>query len=467
MNISVLETGVILIVDDNPNNLEVLSETLMDTGWEILIAVNGEGAIAQAEYACPDIILLDVMMPGIDGFTACQRLKLNPVTCDIPIIFMTALSETVDKVKGLSLGAVDYITKPFEHEEVLARIKTHLQIRNLTKQLKTHNQKLKQEIADRLAVETKLQKLTQELEQSVEQRTSQLSQALQNFQQAQVTLVQQEKMSTLGELVAGIAHEINNPVNFIYGNLSHAKGYIEDIVGLLNLYQADYPNPTPRIQAEQTALDMDFIQDDLLKLFSSVTMGAQRIRDIVKSMRTFSRVDEASVKTVDIHEGIESTLTILDHRLKVGSHNPAIAVVREYGQLPLVECCAGQLNQVFMNILSNAIDALEEYSQQQMDQGNARQPRQIRISTEIIRDNWIAIRIADDGSGIDEKLKARLFDPFFTTKPAGKGTGLGLSISYALIVEMHGGNLYCQSALGEDTEFVVEIPIRQDMCLAA
>lgn len=448
MNSAIDQHVTVLIVDDNPANLGVLSDTLDQVGLEVWVAQSGKISLERVNYALPHLILLDIMMPEMDGFETCRQLKANPKTRDIPIIFMTALSDTEHKVEGFNLGAVDYITKPFQQDEVLARIKLHLKLSDLTEKLAEKNDLL-------------------------EEKVSELSQAYSESQQLQLKLVQSEKMSSLGQMAAGIAHEINNPVNFIYGNLSHAKGYIEDIVGLLNLYQADYPNPTPRIQAEQTALDMDFIQDDLLKLFGSVTTGAQRIRDIVKSMRTFSRVDEASVKAVDIHEGIESTLTILNHRLQVGSHNPAIAVVREYAQLPLVECYAGQLNQVFMNILSNAIDALEEYSQQQMDQGNARQPRQIRISTEIIRDNWIAIRIADNGSGIDEKLKARLFDPFFTTKPVGKGTGLGLSISHSLVVKMHGGDLYFQSALGGGTEFVVEIPIRQvrqvrqDVCLAA
>ncbi|MFN6484932.1 MULTISPECIES: response regulator [unclassified Nostoc] len=470
MNIPVLETGVILIVDDNPNNLEVLSEALMDTGWEILIAVNGEGAIAQAEYACPDIILLDVMMPGIDGFTACQRLKLNPVTCDIPIIFMTALSETVDKVKGLSLGAVDYITKPFEHEEVLARIKTHLQIRNLTKQLQIDNQQLQQEIADRLAVETKLQKLTQELEQRVEERTFQLSQALHNFQQAQVCLVQQEKMSTLGELVAGIAHEINNPVNFILGNLNHASEYTQNFIDLFKLYQQYYPNPEGEIQQKIDEIDIDFLMQDSLQIMSSMYKGTKRLAQMIHSLRHFSRRDDSVVQPIDIHEGIDSTLLILQYRLKANSERFEIQIIKDYGSLPPVECFPGPLNQVFMNLLANAIDAIEEsfvtnanfskIAASGVHLLSVEDNGKITIRTALHKQgSVVVIKIADNGIGMTEEVKQRLSEPMFTTKPVGKGTGLGLSISRQIIEEKHGGTLSFVSEPGKGTEFCIEIPV--------
>lgn len=436
MNPAIDQTVNVLIVDDNPANLGVLSDTLDQAGLEVWVAQSGKIALERVNYALPHLILLDIMMPEMDGFETCRQLKANPKTKDIPVIFMTALSDTENKVEGFRLGAVDYITKPFQQDEVLARIKLHLKLSDLTEKLANKNAQL-------------------------EEKVTELSQAYSDLQQLQLQLIQGEKMSGLGQMAAGIAHEINNPVNFIYGNLSHAKDYIEDIVGLLNLYQADYPHPTPRIQAEQAAIDLDFIQDDLLKLFDSITIGAQRIHDIVKSMRIFSRTDETCAKAVDIHEGIESTLTILNHRLKASPDYPAIAVVREYGQLPLVECYAGQLNQVFMNILSNAIDALEEHNQRQTAQGTARPSSYMRIRTELVDENRIAIRIADNGPGIDEKLQTRLFDPFFTTKPVGKGTGLGLSISYEIVVEKHGGQIYCQSLPEQGTTFVIEIPIQQ------
>ncbi|WGV25802.1 hybrid sensor histidine kinase/response regulator [Halotia branconii] len=457
MNLPFMETGVILIVDDNPNNLEVLSEALIDTGWEILIAVNGEGAIAQAEYACPNIILLDVMMPGIDGFATCKRLKSNPKTCDIPIIFMTALSETVDKVKGLNLGAVDYITKPFEQEEVLARVKTHLKIYNLSQQLQTQNQQLKQEISERLAVELQLQKLTQELEQRVQERTFQL-------QQAQINLVQQEKMSALGELVAGIAHEINNPVNFILGNLNHASEYTQNFIDLLYLYQQYYPEPEVEIAQKIDEIDLDFLIQDFPQIISSMHKGTKRLAQMIHSLRHFSRRDDAAAKPTDIHEGIENTLLILQYRLKANPERPAIEVIREYESLPLVECFPGPINQVFMNLLANAIDAIEEgmgIAHWGLEQGFC-QPitPKIWIRTSLkAQSSTVTIQIADNGIGMTEEVKQRLSEPMFTTKPVGKGTGLGLSITRQIIEEKHDGAIWFVSEAGEGTQFWIEIPL--------
>lgn len=436
MNPVIDQPVTVLIVDDNPANLGVLSDTLDQAGLEVWVAQSGKIALERVEYALPHLILLDVMMPEIDGFETCRRLKANPTTQNIPVIFMTALSDTENKVEGFHLGAVDYITKPFQQEEVLVRIKLHLKLAELSINLEEKNAQLEQKVAE-------------------------VSHAYSDLKQMQLQLIQGEKMSSIGQMAAGIAHEINNPVNFIYGNLSYAQDYIEDIVRLLTLYQADYPNPTPRIQAEQEAIDLEFIQDDLIKLFNSITVGAQRIHDIVKSMRIFSRVDETGPKMVDVHEGIDSTLTILHYRLKARPENAAIEVAKDYGQLPLVECYAGQLNQVFMNILSNAIDALDEASHSEKLSGEIREAGRIQVTTEMVGEDAIAIRIADNGPGIGEAVKSRLFDPFFTTKPVGKGTGLGLSISYELIVEKHHGKLYCQSEPGQGAEFVIEIPIRQ------
>lgn len=442
MNLVLDQNTNILIVDDNPANLSVLSDTLDQAGLEVWVAQSGRVALERVKYALPNLILLDVMMPDIDGFETCRQLKANSETKDIPVIFMTALSDTEHKVEGFQLGAVDYITKPFQQEEVLARIKLHLKLSDLSEKLEEKNALLEQKVVE-------------------------LGKAYSDLQQMQIQLIQGEKMSGLGQMAAGIAHEINNPVNFIYGNLSHAKDYIEDVMRLLNLYEKEYPAPSPCIQAEQDAIDLDFLRDDLLKLFNSMTLGAQRIHQIVKSMRIFSRVDEMDAKAVNIHEGIDSTLMILHHRLKAGPEHAAIEVIREYDQLPMIECYAGQLNQVFMNLLSNAIDALEEDNQQRPPEGSSKQPSRIQISTEVVGNDWITIRIADNGPGISENVRARLFDPFFTTKPVGKGTGLGLSISYEIVVEKHGGKLYCQSAPGQGSEFVIEIPMQQQTSLVA
>ncbi|MBD2357845.1 response regulator [Tolypothrix sp. FACHB-123] len=455
------ETNLILIVDDTPTNLEVLSEALTDAGFDVAVATSGESAIKQVEYEPPELILLDVMMPGIDGFETCYRLKTNPKTQHIPIIFMTALADTVDKVKGLSLGAVDYITKPFQQAEALARIQIHLKLQNVTLALEKQNVRLQQEIQERVSAELALQKLTQELEQRVADRTKELSQALQDLQKAQVKLIQSEKLATLGQLVAGVAHEINNPVNFIHGNLQHASCYIEDLLELINLYQTQFPNSNPEIAKKSKEIDLEFLRLDLPKIISSMAIGTQRIQEIVQSFRNFSRHDEAEVKKVNIHDGLNSTLMLIDHRLKAKPGYPAIQLIKDYGNLPAVECFAGKMNQVFMNVLSNAIDALEELMGNEQSFENSISPI-IRIHTEVVASDRIMIRIADNGPGITEIVQKRVFDPFFTTKPAGKGTGLGMSISHQIVVEKHGGSLYCVSCPGNGAEFVIEIPIKQE-----
>ncbi|MEG5064802.1 GAF domain-containing protein [Microcoleus sp. B3-A4] len=292
-------------------------------------------------------------------------------------------------------------------------------------------------------------------------QAEQIAQSLKDLQHTQAQLIQTEKMSGLGQLVAGIAHEINNPVNFIYGNLNHASEYTASLVSLLEVYQQQYPDSSPEIDKLSEDIDVEFLLEDLPKLLSSMKVGADRIRQIVLSLRNFSRLDESQMKAVDIHEGIDSTLLILQHRLKSNADCANIVLVKEYGTLPLVECYVGQLNQVFMNVIGNAIDALDSHKLL-ADQSVA---PQIKISTSVGKLNdtipSAVIRISDNGTGISESMRKRIFDPFFTTKSVGKGTGLGLSISYQIVVEKHGGVLKCNSELGKGTEFAIEIPLRQ------
>ncbi|WP_321161586.1 AAA family ATPase [Lyngbya sp. CCAP 1446/10] len=341
-----------------------------------------------------------------------------------------------------------------------------VKVQERTREVTEKNALLKQEIRERISTESALR----QSEVQLKEQAVQLEIALIELQQTQAQMIQTEKMSSLGQLVAGIAHEINNPINFIYGNLTHATEYMQYLLQIINIYQRTYPNLTPELAAVTEEIELDFLQQDLVKILKSMKVGVERIRNIVIGLRNFSRLSESEMKQVDIHEGIESTLLILQHRLHptvqledgdergevVGITDREIQVIKEYGNLPLVECYAGELNQVFMNILGNAIDALALLDNQQCP------TPAIRIRTEVKGTSAI-VSIADNGLGMNESVRLRVFDPFFTTKPVGSGTGLGLSVSHSIIVQKHGGKLTCISAPRRGAEFVMEIPLSQSI----
>lgn len=421
MSTSQINSGFILIVDDNPTNLSVLAQILNSGGLSIRIATDGESALEllEEDSELPELIILDVQMPGIDGFETCIRLKTNPKTYHIPVIFMTAAVDVASKVKGLSLGAVDYITKPFEGEEVLARVRIHLQIQQLTK---------------------KQQQWSQELEQKLAEHTAAL-------EKTQIQLVQKEKFAAMGQLVAGVAHEINNPITCIVNNIAPAYGYVKDLITIIQLYQQYYPQPIPKIQRALEELDIEFASEDLFKLLDSMKLSSERIQDISVSLRNFYRSDVSAKVAINLHEGLDSTLLILRHRLTALGDRPAIEVVKEYDELPEVHCYPGLLNQVFMNLIANAIDALEE----------VKQPK-ICISTRRVG-LQIFITIADNGVGMTEEMSHKLFQPLFTTKPFGKGTGLGLSIARQIIEEKHDGQIKVISEYQKGSQFIISLPI--------
>lgn len=590
----------IIVVDDIADNLRLLSAILTQQGYLVRKALNGKLALIACETQLPDLMLLDITMPGMDGYEVCQKLKANEKTREIPIIFISALGDVEDKVKAFAVGGVDYISKPFQSEEVVSRVENQLKLRSLQRALQEKNLSLEIEIEKREKIQKDLEaseaknmallnaipdvmlrisadnilldyraaqsnlqgeisqpiatynnsnfpefdqnfignKLTDVLssdlalwvsyyvDRALSESTIQIgeyvqqingiwhayearyvpsnkqevlaifrniserkkleaerlqSQALLNIQkqqieknlydiqQAQAQLIQNEKMTSLGQLVAGIAHEINNPINFIYGNISHANAYIQEVVNLLKLYQQEY-QPNNKIKKFLEDHDLEFAINDLQKLFESMKTGANRIRQIVLSLRNFARLDEAATKSVNIEEGINNTLVLLEHRIKAVDDRPAIQIIKEYHKLPKIICYASLINQVFFYLLTNAIDALDSQfnlldktsGEKNIDYSEKNPNPTILIRTELGEKDRVIIRIKDNGPGIEESLRSRLFDPFFTTKPVGMGTGLGLSISYQIIVQQHKGNLTCNSSPGKGAEFIIEIPINSE-----
>jgi light-regulated signal transduction histidine kinase (bacteriophytochrome) len=419
-------------------------------------------------WAIPDLYQVSALVPLQPAFqeTAIRSLLIVPLQVRQQLIGCLSIFRDEVETKTLWAGQFDSDERQmYPRSSFAAWCESK---RGQARQWTAHDLSLAKALGRQFALAIEQHHLYQqvrqfnvELEHQVAERTAQLSQTLENLQKAQAQLIQNEKMSSLGQLVAGVAHEINNPVNFIYGNLTHITGYAEDLLALVKLYQQHCPNPGVTVQEKIEEIDLEFLGEDLPKTLTSMRIGADRIRQIVLSLRTFSRLDQAEVKLVDIHEGLDSTVLILQHRLKNKPEIPAIRLVKEYSELPPIECYAGQLNQVFMNLIGNAIDALEEWNEGRSSQEIETKPATIRIQTKLLNPDWIAIHIIDNGLGMTAETRRHLFDPFFTTKPVGKGTGLGLSISYQIVTEKHGGRLRCISAPGQGAEFVIEIPVQQ------
>lgn len=413
----------ILIVDDVLNNVQLLSTLLTQAGYGVRKAINGAMALTAARSLPPDLILLDINMPGMNGYQVCEQLKQQPGTAAVPIIFLSALDDPLDKVRAFEVGGVDYVTKPFSRDEVLVRIQHQLMIRALQQQLQAKNQTLESTLAQ--------------------------------LKDTQVQLVQKEKMMGLGQLIAGIAHEVNNPISFIYGNLTPARRYFQDVMNLLGLYRQKQTTPDPEIEAAIAAMDLDFISTDWEKLMQSMQHGAERIKSILFALQIFSHLGEADIKEIDLNKNLDSVVSLLNHRLCAQEERPAIALVRQYGEIPLTVCHGKMVNQALFNLLTNAIEAIEA-----LDSATwTTQPPSITLRTDTPTPNQVRITIKDTGIGISPELQHRIYEPFFTTKTVGDGAGLGLSTSYQVIVDQHKGQLTCDSQPGVGTEMTVILPV--------
>jgi len=405
----------ILIVDDNPTNLKVLSKTLTSAGFEVAVANNGTTALKLATYDPPALILLDVMMPGIDGFKTCERLKEEEITRDIPVIFMTALSETASKVRGLSLGAVDYITKPFEEEEVLARVRLHMRLNTLARALETQNQRLVKTLAD--------------------------------LQAAQKQIVAQEKLASLGTLAAGVAHELRNPLNFVNNFAAGSMDLAQELQELMEAYQAQ---PQPALWA-----DIQTVVGELRENARCIHEHGQRAESIIHSMMQHARTDGGGqAQPVELNALIEQSVQLAYHSRRAKDSNFNVSFDRQYdGAIGLVEVVIGDFTRAIINLVDNACYAL---GRKKAALGDSFQPKLTLITRDLGDIAEVVIR--DNGSGIPPAALEKIFTPFFTTKPAGEGTGLGLSLTHDILVGQHRGTLKVDTELGEHTEFTLVFP---------
>ncbi|MEH2050781.1 ATP-binding protein [Nostoc sp.] len=439
---------------------ESQAQEILET-WKMII-VDDDAEVHQAtKLALRSFTYEGKALTFLSAFSGIEAKKLIAVHPDTAFILLDVVMETNDA----GLRVVKYIREELKNQIVRVILRTgqpgDAPEESVILNYDINDYKLKVELTRQKLITTAIAALRSYRDLiTIEKQTAQLTQALQDLQETQYNLIQKEKMSALGNLVTAIAHEINNPINFIAGNLKPAQDYVHDLLALINLYQQKFPEPGAEIESAIASIDLDYLQEDLPKLISSMKEGSDRIRGISASLRTFSRGDSDRKVHFNIHEGIESTLLILKHRIKANEHRPAIEVIKDYSQIPQIECFPGQLNQVFMNLIANAIDALEESNKGRSFQQIKDNPNRLTITTALCEDrHHISIRMQDNGEGMSENVKQKLFGYLFTTKPVGKGTGLGLTISRQIIEEKHGGQLTVTSELGKGTELAIVIPV--------
>ena len=410
--------GKILAIAD-PMTFEVIQQLLSGEGHQVRVGRDLQHGLDLARQMSPDLIICDGTYPEIEWLDVCRLLNADRELTAVYVILLAA-PDQFDAEK-LDVLVDDFVLQPIVKQELLGRVRAGLRSRKLRAQLDRSQQKL---------------------------------------QQSRQQILQNEKMSNLGELVSGIAHEINNPITFIYSNLTHVQTYVADLIQLLRMYQKQLVNPSQEILQKQQDMDVDFVLDDLLKIVSSMRTGSDRIRQIILSVQEFSRSDQSGWQLFDVSDGLENTLLLLQHRLPAREGRRDIKVVKEYGNLPQIECYAGQLNQAFLNIINYAIDALEESSQDLNESEASNFKPVISIRTQVIGSQRICIEITDNGMVISEDINTQKFDQFFVAKPAIEASNLGLSISYGIIVEQHKGELKCFSESGKGTQFRIELPQR-------
>ncbi|MCL2928143.1 MAG: hybrid sensor histidine kinase/response regulator [Trichodesmium sp. St16_bin4-tuft] len=423
-----LNSEYILVVDDVQANLKVIVKTLTNEGYKVSTAISSDQALKQISYDIPDLILLDIQTSGIDGLEICQRLKENPEMKDIPVILMAVPSNIKNIVKGLTLGAVDYITIPFQAIEVLSKVKNHIH----------------------------LQQLKKNLEKEVAKKTYELTQALEQLKASQVKPIKSEEMLVAGELMAGVANEFNHPIGSIYSNSSYLETYMKNILQHLFLYQKNYPNPVAEIIQSAEDIDLDFIIGDFPNIITSIKTSSERIKYLSSYLQKFRKQS-----VITVHKSIDSALLILKHRLKANQYRSGIKVVKKYGDLPKMKCLTGQLIQVFMNIIYNAIDEIDEFGNK-VGFSNCKFEPKIVINTLISHDKKeVIVTIKDNGIGMSEEVKRTVFDKLSNTRYVAKGTSLSLSIAHQIVVKNYHGKLCCESTINKGSKFILQLPITE------